>query len=816
MKLKHFKLFVLMAVVAIFGVTSCQDEFSEEDFLQLQADLAEQKASADHTRDLAEIAALHQNALALQDDQQAHTEAMQLLAQEIDQAMQIWMATEFDSIQDAEALDELRRNRLIFSYTVNVYEGGSPVEGVAVSINNQVQETTAGRTVADTTDASGSVTFNNVAVGTATVRLSKDGYIPASYQVDFYLSGATGDDAANEFRTEYSDVPLFALSSEGSSTGTIRGRVTVETNLTNETPEVPEGIMIRADFSDLSTSGMVQESDDIDVYNYVLQSSTNIGQAEVGEDGLFEMVVPASTAGQRINLVIPTFTEDQVLAITEKEGEMVEAQYDTIPVLFGPSVDESDIPEVSGAKAVFPEPTATGGTGLAFNVAKLAAGLGMWTDTNPLGENDYNGGTAEVGYDYQLLTRGADYETSPTITLAGGEGTGAEILASLEGYFSSLTLTDAGEGYTASSNGWAYIYFDGINDDGDTIQNYVNQVQITTDADGKVEAFGLADLWSSEGDPNNTNPILTHDYGDEGYRVIKWYVEVDGPGAPTTDATASVDVDMKIDAIKMYKGGSGYTSAPTVTFSGGGASEQATFEFSDFETHWVVSLDNTNSEGYTMLPADIYYEYFPEDGDPDTDDDIYPVEAGEVQSSENIEELLEVEGDSIAWKIPAKTYVTQTKSTEAPNFIVVDQTSFPAMMGVEVTDGKVTDLFRYNNNDTNSDGYYDAYGNGYGSPFSVQIMPAFNGAPGSGAKIKLLFGDVFDSGEYQWDGDYEILNPGSGYLENLNVASKENFNTSSISSSGAGEYYVEVSPGETITVEINYGTGEQLVEVDGE
>ncbi|WP_420917336.1 phage tail tube protein [Pseudomonas mosselii] len=99
-------------------------------------------------------------------------------------------------------------------------------------------------------------------------------------------------------------------------------------------------------------------------------------------------------------------------------------------------------------------------------------------------------------------------------------------------------------------------------------------------------------------DPNSVSHIRLHQLSEaNGDTTLKWAVGwSDGTAVPTVAAAGS------LDAITVTAGGSGYTSAPTVTLTGGGGSGATAVAV--LEDDEVVAINITNpGTGYTSAPT---------------------------------------------------------------------------------------------------------------------------------------------------------------------------------------------------------------------
>lgn len=99
-------------------------------------------------------------------------------------------------------------------------------------------------------------------------------------------------------------------------------------------------------------------------------------------------------------------------------------------------------------------------------------------------------------------------------------------------------------------------------------------------------------------DPSNASHIRLHQLSEaDGDTTIKWAVGwSDGTAAPGVTAAGS------LDDIAITSGGSGYTSAPTVTLTGGGGSGATAVALLDDDEVVAINVTSPGS-GYTSAPT---------------------------------------------------------------------------------------------------------------------------------------------------------------------------------------------------------------------
>ena len=723
MKLKHLsKFFSMLLVIALVG--GCSDDFTEEDFVQLQSDLARQTSD--------------ENAAAL-----AIASVLQ-------------------------------------SLTIQVQEDEAPLEGVSVTISNPgAAEATV------STNTNGNAIFSNVVIGGNTINVSLEGYLSAQVVVDF------GEvEEGDEYRvidgrivpiprSESVVIPMISAAATSGSTATIRGRVTIETDLTNDAPEVPQDIQIRANFADSDDVDDVIASGGVSVESFTFNEGLGVANVD-NTTGEYSLLVPAGADGTDVELLIPELELNQTVAVSELDGDDIEPEYRSVPTLFGPIADDDydDIPEVFGAKAVFPEAPAAGDGFTLSGYARVGRELNFATDafTTPSVTNDMR---------FQFTSLGAGYTESPTVAVADPTGTGAEPQAWIEFAIGGINVTTTGTGYNA---GTVFVDIFALNSGGGTI--FINTIGVTPNASNEITQAVVTDAVEdaiSSGDSGfELDNLFEISQISTGFRV-------DFPTSPSggTDATGTLSLaKSQVHRVAVFNG-ENYTS-PTITFSGGGGTSQAVMNIIAFATQWSFNLDNSgNTSDYNVLFDDITFVKTTPSLSNFEDDDVESTVTG---FDENFLNTLTVSGGDVVYYDAAEDYITEFRSTTEPTIIIEMSEPETAEADVEINDdGEVDDL----------DDVVE--GSGYAMEFQVTIMPAIDGAPGTGATITLedFFTDD-QTRETTWDGDFFITNMGSGYLDNLNQADFEGF-------SGGRNY--NVRSGETIIVNIDYGTGDRQEDV---
>ncbi|WP_375580736.1 hypothetical protein ABWH96_06890 [Marivirga tractuosa] len=250
---------------------------------------------------------------------------------------------------------------------------------------------------------------------------------------------------------------------------------------------------------------------------------------------------------------------------------------------------------------------------------------------------------------------------------------------------------------------------------------------------------------------------------------------------------------------------------PSFTFTGGGGASQAVVEISKFETKWTFELNNSNITPYSSIPG-IFFEYNPADLTPQNLQsgtlDILDLD-GNFDFTDGITNRLEVnEAGEIVYQDALEDNRTNFFSAIEPNPVITNpQGGVAPTANVNINNnGEVTGI-----NDTNNEGTADNFSNtGYTTPITAEILPAADGAPGTGAIIALTGGEYNGDGTYRWNGAFQMAENGTGYLQDLNQQNLGNGQQGFSMSSGNTFTNRNLDQGQTFRLDINYGTGDKV------
>lgn len=777
MSMRRNYCFILVAIGFCVSLTGCKNEFEDEVFLRKQSQAKLRYEREQDSRDSAEV--------------------------------NFYIEAEVQSYIEA-----LNTTGDLLSVTMLMRENGNPLEAVTVTLTTGTPEAegeTEGRaktTLTGQTDASGNVTFENVVIGRGTISFAKPGYLSSTAAVNFgYPSGPVAIDvsvngaevtryAPPAKRHESGVVNMFSTDLANSNTAIITGRVTIENDVTNLTPEYPVGQKIRANLASFSSGGtpafFVPGS-------FAFADDHSIGVGTIGEDGMYSLIVPATATGKALGLIIDNIVGTRRTAVNGYDngsGSIVTLadgpQYIDVPTRWGPQAGgTSAIPTVIGARVVIPPPPPAG-AGLDFDFTPVPR---QFAQQSSLFSSSV--GTEAQNIVLRINNRGnfGNSLVSPEVVFSGGGGTGAQATAEVETYLSKVVVTNPGAGYV----GPITLTINAQDQSGTKFPLGVGQVDpVNGGLPLVIDLTSIAgDGWGADDDPEYIDPSA-------GYTLVSLDVSSPPIGAGAQQAVVDPTFVTQLNLIEISEPGSGYTSAPTIqiTHPNHGV-VPATVEILDFKVFWELSPNNSASTDYALLPENLEIIFPTTKFFQQTSDDVVDQVSHNGVVEENdlplLETLMTQNGDVVKknpgvvlrttemWGVEPYVLITPVETSPAraafSSIFSIDQTSgaiisFPTQQGLE---------------------------SGYATPITGQIVPSIAGAPGSGATLRFTSTLDQTTREWDWTGNPVVTTPGSGYLRNLNRKASQGYSATGALSVQAGKSYI---------VNISYGTGFSLQAVN--
>lgn len=557
---RQFLFKTMIPAVLLGGIltfTSCEDKFSEEDFLNKQHELAEKKSAADHARELALIAAKAE-------DQTELLKLQQTIAKETRE--------EFKKAYEEAGL--LVKGNIVVLDAVT----SKPVSGAKVTFFGK--EVTA--------NEQGVANFEGIAIGGGDIKVSATNYYNAtSPAVITYLTPATsGQGGLPIQRTVVATLRMVAEGSITESSVTVKGKVSMDSNIANATTEVPQNITVNIDYA-VALSPNTTQSRGFSIVSYQLDNPDFKPAKVDNTTGEYTIAVPA-IAG--IRLMVPEIEQDFTYIIKNPE-------YDATT---NPDVDEYILKTVpatfktTGATE-YPSDRENRSTSdlYKYEFSKLQ-GSGFDLKFKQLFETNLYRNYTPVNNAWSLsFTPGAGYKAIPTVkmTAKGSDKINDDkiyMTTSVE-YVADKKFTITG-GKNLTDGSYYNIILKYVDNNGMDNTAYLGS---TT-----VKVVGTKITFENI---NSYNSTVSNVHNIKGFE-LEGLATANQPTIKRAINKVTVDGVNIVKATGTDKKPGVYTAWPTVTFTGGSAVTPAAFKFqANRGTQWEVSIANKGTN-YDVLP----------------------------------------------------------------------------------------------------------------------------------------------------------------------------------------------------------------------
>ncbi len=460
--------------------------------------------------------------------------------------------------------EDVIKNQQLIDFVVTVLDRtdfNKPVDSAMVTtyINGEKKEVS--------TDVTGTATFKDVKVGTnLSIFITKDNYLNAYAEAEAYTSN---------YRVAEVSQTVYLYSTTSSNLVTVKGRLTLESDVTNRKPEPASGVVVKA------------------MNSYLNDYAEQYFYDETDTSGNYEIKVPVNTTSSNyVQLLYPEITTNQTFAKMLNNGtvKIVERK-----VLFKSNSGGVSVPSAPSAYLTIAAPDAGNvGSGFELDAKANPTYLTSYSDavlvtggSGFFGGKDtsnvrfkmtpgMNGDTAEIqvditggkitNFDY-FVNNGALYNSKPSVVFAGG-GTGAQIDIQFETTY-NIFITNSGSNYlnypTVSAEALRYSsntlvkYVDNdINDYSNTVLGaYYILGGNTQIHNGKIESTsGNGDTIYVTGYVQADKPVFTVNPSEEISQAHAWIY-----------SNYISSSDSSITNSNLTDGGNGYDPAnpPTVT-----------------------------------------------------------------------------------------------------------------------------------------------------------------------------------------------------------------------------------------------------------
>ena len=517
-----------------------------------------------------------------------------------------------DSIRISDSL-KLTNNAGVVNYTIIVVDGSTSsiynnddtngrtsgakgvISGAAVTIGQY------GKTMTDTTDASGMVVFNGFFRSTATITVSATDYTPVSYISAVHVQDSTRTGTISFVGNL---IPIFPTT--GANTSIISGRATLETDLTNTTRElVPDGTTVLAAIDATNGSAFGDRFLTNDIADDFFESSCGCQFTYVGAilQAAYGSGTVGSVTGGNYTITVPSAIDGLPLSIRYSDVAADQTLFETTVASGQRTIVNRAVFTSSSSAQALPSGSSVTIT-FVSNSANAAATAVISSTTGALsGVNVTNGGSG--------------YNGTPVVEFVGGGGTGAAGTATVtNGVVTGITVTNAGTGYTSApsvnlvsgslATASAALVADGT----------VTGVTITNSGAGYVAAptvtfspppTGTTATGTANIDAAGRVTSVTITAAGSGYVANPTVTFSAAPAGGTTATANGIYSGQTVGAVSVTSGGVNYTYAPVVTFSlpqrANGVRATGT-AIIDASTRTVVAIQITNAgSGYTAAPT---------------------------------------------------------------------------------------------------------------------------------------------------------------------------------------------------------------------
>jgi hypothetical protein len=538
MKATKFSLFGLLALFLVF--TACEDDFSEQDLLELQAELAETKAQNDFDRELLKLAAMAEDAQELEvlKDQlsRATDEYLDILADALDD--------EDDSLEAAAAMEILRVAGFIVQYDVEVVSNDAGIEDVAVSLT-----TAGGVMTSDSTDANGIASFVDVPVGFGDVSVDGSGYLPIAYTIDFgtpdvniiniYVNGQWT--SLNTPNTGRSTVQMIA-SDAITGAATVSGYASGHLDLTSDEEDLLEGVVVTASLNTVNGFGTGNADAQLVETDASWDTGDPTGEVKFDVEG-FSMVDTTDGSGT-YSIMVPasedvsfnyeiSFSEeisaDQYVAAVSSSTDSVEVV--AVDAFWGIDADDNsgNIPDVYGYEVVISESASGLGSGFDISITDTVSRSIDFDNLNSFigdGATEGDRNTISTGGSSGWATGIVTWEeegsypfATPTATVNGGDGSAAA-------YFERTYEMDDADDFTVEvTTDGSGGYYNASVTVGTLYLQLIGTVNGTSDSDTII--FELGDV-DSDASGDVTSTSFTGQDGND-WTAVNYYISEDTP-----------------------------------------------------------------------------------------------------------------------------------------------------------------------------------------------------------------------------------------------------------------------------------------------
>ncbi|MGM0505137.1 MAG: hypothetical protein ACQESQ_10990 [Bacteroidota bacterium] len=269
----------------------------------------------------------------------------------------LFSSCEKDDMNEDELLEKIQKTD--FDLSVVDSRLGMPIGGAEVKLTNNGEVLTA------ETDSSGIASFADFSAGEAKLLITREGYFDYDKLITIETSG----------REASAGYTAFLYSKENAAR--IVGNVNLQTDLTTESAEHPEGITITA-------------FDDDDAF---------IAETKTEANGDFELLIPVDMEGRDVWVKFPDLEYDQTIAVRENDTVVKKTAVGTV---FKPYPKYGETDKVESTSNIKAEITTPAYVNTAYSRQAYIKSLTVESGSITGVEIGYPGRGYYMGYNYSV------------------------------------------------------------------------------------------------------------------------------------------------------------------------------------------------------------------------------------------------------------------------------------------------------------------------------------------------------------------------------------------------------------------------------
>lgn len=220
----------------------------------------------------------------------------------------LFSSCEKEGMNEAELMKKIGETD--FSIVVRDNASERPIDGAQIKLTNKGEVLTA------ETDSSGRAVLTDVSTGKASLHIAREEYFDHKEQITI---NTTGREASVGYTAS-----LFSKD----DAARIVGNVKLQTDLTTDSAEHPEGITIKAFDND----------------------NAPVAETKTEEDGDFELLIPTDREGREVWVKFPDLEYDQKIAVRKDDSTVVEKT--AIGTIFKPYPEYGETDEVESTSNI--------------------------------------------------------------------------------------------------------------------------------------------------------------------------------------------------------------------------------------------------------------------------------------------------------------------------------------------------------------------------------------------------------------------------------------------------------------------------------